>query len=223
METRNIQTAERQTVFNAFAGNAGGDPLTQKRLDALLALNAATAREKSLFASEQTRVEAASMQNPLMTKQAFAYFGLLLGVFPPAAIFTRVLVDAGNLRERGFWILGVLAIINLITAVVGYFSGKLIGMMIGELEKTSWTKMLLALPFIGILWGILAGGAGGVIVFIFGAVFGAMLGAAVGSVAVPVFTIFHRLLKRGDAIEQKHFLPFAFGVAFIISAFILGL
>lgn len=83
--------------------------------------------------------------------------------------------------------------------------------------------MLLALPFVGILWGILAGGAGGIIIFVVGAVFGAMLGAAVGSVALPVFAIFHRLLKTGEFIDRRQFLPLAFGITLIISAFILGL
>jgi hypothetical protein len=70
---------------------------------------------------------------------------------------------------------------------------------------------------------MMAGGAGGIIIFGVGAFFGAMVGSLVGSVALPFFSIFHRLLKRGDKIESKHFLPLAFGIAFIISAFFLGL
>ena len=116
-----------------------------------------------------------------------------------------------------------MAVINLISAVVGYFSGKFIGKTVGELEKASWMKMLFVLPFIGIVWGILAGGAGGIIVFIVGALFGASLGAMVGSVALPIFTIFHRLLKKGDVIDGKLFFPIAFGITLIICAFILGL
>jgi hypothetical protein len=107
--------------------------------------------------------------------------------------------------------------------MVGFFSGRVIGRIAFELEKSSWSYMLSALPFIGMLWGILAGGAGGVIIFVVGAFFGAALGAAVGSVALPAFTVFHRLLKRGDELDRKHFLPIAFGITFIISAFILGL
>jgi len=161
--------------------------------------------------------------NLLSVKQAFAYFGLLLGAIPPAAIFTRFLINGGNFRGEDVWILGVVAIINLISATVGYFSGRLVGKIVFELEKQPWIYMLLALPFIGILWGILAGGAGGVIVFGIGALVGAMFGAAVGAAALPIFTIFHRLLKRGDKIDRRQFLPLAFGVTFIICAFILGL
>ena len=162
------------------------------------------------------------MDDPLSVEKTFAYFGLLLGVFPPLAMFIKFFSEKGIFRGEDVWIIGVVAIINLISAIVGYFSGKLVGKIAFELEKTSWTKMLLILPFIGIFWGILAGGAGGVIVFVVGAVFGAILGAMVGAVALPVFTLFHRLLKKDDQLDRQHFLPVAFGIALIISAFILG-
>jgi len=175
-----------------------------------------------LFRSEQEKTEASLMENPLSVRQAFAYFGLLLGAFPPAALFTRFFWDAGIFHNEDFWMLGVAAVINLISAVVGYFSGNLIGKIVGELEKQSWVRMIFALPFVGILWGIIAGGAGGIIVFVIGAIFGALLGAAVGAAALPVFTIFHRLLKKGDQIDRRQFLPLAFGVTFIVCAFVLG-
>ena len=223
MEYRNTQTITYQPNFDSTSNYDRDGELTRQRLDALLAVNAATAREKFLYRSEQEKTEAALMRNPLSTKQAYAWFGLLLGTFPPAAIFTRFLIDSRGLSDGDLWILGVIAIVNVISAVVGYFSGKLIGKIVGELEKTSWLPMIFALPFVGILWGILAGGAGGVIIFIIGAFFGALLGSAVGSIALPAFTIFHRLLKKGDMIDRKHFLPLAFGITFIICGFILGL
>lgn len=222
MESARTQTATHRNDFNPFV-NDGGDELTLKRLDTLLNLNAEKSREKAMFRSEREKTEAAMLKNPLTEKQAFAYFGLLLGIFPPAAIFARILTDAGSLHGDDYWMIGVMAIVNLISAIVGYFSGKLIGRIVASLEKSSWTKMLLALPFIGILWGIMAGGAGGIIIFVVGAIFGAMLGAAVGSVALPMFAIFHRLLKTGDVIDRRQFLPLAFGITLIISAFILGL
>ncbi len=223
METAGTQTATRRNNFNPLINGGGNDEMTLQRLDTLLAVNAETAREKAMFRSEREKAEVSAMSNPLTDKQVFAYFGLLLGTFPPAAMFARFFIGEGNFRGDEFWILGVMAIINLISAVVGYFSGKFIGKIVGDLEKASWTKMLLILPFIGIVWGILAGGAGGIIVFVIGAIFGASLGAAVGSVALPIFAIFHRLLKKGEVIETKQFLPLAFGVALVICAFILGL
>ena len=223
METARTQTAPHRNDFNPLMNDGGSDDLTLQRLNSLLALNAETALEKATYRSEREKTEAALMTNPLTDRQAFAYFGLLLGIFPPAAMFTRFVISEGNFRNDDFWLIGVMAIINLISALVGYFSGKFIGKTVGELEKTSWTKMLFVLPFIGIVWGILAGGAGGIIVFIIGALFGASLGAMVGSVALPIFTIFHRLFKKGDVIERKQFMPLAFGVTLIICAFILGL
>ena len=176
-----------------------------------------------MYRSEGEKTEAALMENPLSVEATYAFFGLLLGTFPPLAMFIRFFGEKGIFRGEDFWIVGVFAVINLITATVGYFSGKVVGRIAFELEKSSWSYMLFALPFIGILWGILAGGAGGVIIFVIGAFFGAALGATVGSVALPAFTVFHRLLRRGDELDRKHFLPIAFGITFIISAFILGL
>ncbi len=222
METRRTPYAERQTEFAFASGQFGADELANRRLDVLLAANSQTAREKSVFRTEQEKSAAELMENPWSTAQTFAYFGLLLGVFPPLAMFIKFFSEKGVLRGEDFWIFGVVAIINLISATVGYFSGKMIGRVVVELEKLSWTKMLLISPFVGIVWGILAGGAGGAIVFLIGAIFGAALGAMVGSVALPVFVIFHRWLKKGDSIERKHFLPIGFGIALMIFAFILG-
>ncbi len=223
METARTQTAARRNDFIPFVNGGENDELTLTKLDALLAANAETARDKILFRSERDRTEASLMQHPLNDRQVFAYFGLLLGTFPPVAIFAKVFVADGVLRGGDFWMLGVLAIVNLISAVVGFFSGKFVGKIVGELENSSWTKMLLALPFVGILWGILAGGAGGIIIFVIGALFGATAGAAVGGVALPAFAILHRLLKKGDVIDGRHFLPLAFGITLIICAFIFGL
>ncbi len=222
MESAGTKTITRSTEFNSFSSNTSDDSLTQKRLDKLLAANLEIAREKMLFRSEKERMEAALMKSPLSDEQVFAYFGLLLGIFPPVAIFARFFMNAGNFRGEDFWILGVVAVVNLISAVVGYFLGKVVGKIVGELEKLSWSKMLLILPLIGFLWGALAGGAGGIIIFFIGAIVGAMFGAAVGSLVLPAFTIFHRLMKCGDRLELKHFLPLSFGITFIVCAFILG-
>jgi hypothetical protein len=224
MEIRNTKTFTSQAKFDPFESFDRSDEPTRQRLNTLLTLNAETASKKSLYASEREKIEAELMKNPLSTEQTFAYFGLLLGTFPPAAIAARFILERkAFVVNEDFWFLGVFAIVNLISAVVGYFSGKLTGKIVRESEKASWTKMIVLLPFIGILWGMLAGGAGGIIIFVIGAVFGAIIGAAVGSVALPAFAIFHRLMKKGDKIDRKHFLPIAFGITFVISAFILGL
>ena len=223
MESRNTNTIARQTNLFPYPGYESDSALAQKRLEALLAINAEIAREKSLFGSEQEKLIAATIKNPMSAAQTFAYFGLLLGTIPPLAIFIKFFSERGIFRGEDFWVLGVVAIINMMTAIVGYFSGKIVGKIVGELEKLSWSYMMFSLPFIGLLWGILTGGAGGVIVFVVGAFFGAAIGAMVGSVALPAFALLHRLLKTGDQFDRRHFLPAALGVTLIISAFILGL
>lgn len=159
------------------------------------------------------------MRNPLSIEETYSYFGLMLGAFPPAAMFIRAALEG---RLAG-WVVGVMLVVNLISSVVGYFSGKVIARNIRFLENTSWSLMILALPFLGLLWGILAGAAGGVVIFFVGAFFGGILGGLVGAAALPLFTVLHRLVKKGESIERKHFLPLAFGVTFMICGFILGL
>lgn len=172
-----------------------------------------------MYYSEREKLEAEAMKNPLSLEKTFSYFGLILGTFPPVAMFIRFAID-GHLEG---WIFGVMLIINLISSVVGFFSGKVIAKAIRYFENLNWTTMIFALPFLGLLWGIVSGGAGGIIVFVIGAFFGAIFGGIVGSIALPAFTILHRSLKKGEMIELKHFLPIAFGITSIICGFILGL
>ena len=223
MEFRPTITAERSSNLAEIADYQSENELVRQRLDFFLVANAETERQKKMFRSDREKLEAELMKTPLTIEKTFAYFGLLLGTFPPAAFFVKFAVDARIWQSDGAWILGVLFIVNLISAVVGYFSGKYIAASVREMEKYSWQMMLLAAPFVGMLWGIVAGGAAGVVIFLFGAIFGALLGALVGGAALPVFTVFHRLLKKGEMIELKHFLPLAFGVTLTICSFILGI
>ncbi len=222
MDARNTQTANRQSNLDEIASYQQDSEIVRQRLDCLLAVNAETARQKAMFQSDKEKLEADLMKSPLNTEKTYAYFGLLLGTFPPAAFFTKFAIDSRIALGEEAWIFGILFIVNLISAVVGYFSGKLIAKSVREVEKYSWWAMFLVLPFVGMFWGMMAGGAGGAIIFIFGAFFGAILGALVGGIALPTFTVFHRLLKRGDVIELQHFLPLAFGITFAICSFIIG-
>ncbi len=214
-----MDNSRTQTIISRpNTASLADDDGSQKRLNAILAANAKIVSEKALYQNYREEFEASLMKNPLSAEKAFAYFGLLLGLFPPAAIFLKMYNP--NV-EPGIVVLFVF--VNLVCAATGYFSGNLIGKMVLKAESYSWNKMLLMLPLIGVLWGIIAGGIGGMFIFVIGAFFGAITAAIVGSIAFPAFTIFHRLLKRGEMIELKHFLPLAFGVALTVSAFILGL
>lgn len=226
MEYKPTQTATRPTNFGPFNfGNETEDRHVQTRLNSLLAANAEIEREQQTFRDEQEKFEAELMKSPLSTETSIAYLGAMLGLFPPFAIFSRFIFEKfrypGNSDD--FWVIPLLLFVNLVCVTVGYFSGKLIGKIVRDLEKASWTKMLLAMPFIGILWGLMTGAAGGVFIFVIGAFFGAVIAGAIGGLTLPAYSIFHRLLKKGDKIEEKHFFPIALGVTGIITAFILGL
>lgn len=200
------------------------DPeMTRARLDALLQANAAVELAHTQRVSRQDQLLAETMTSPLPVQKTFAYFGLLLGTFPPATLFLRYAVDSQLFSSDELWLIPLLAIVNMTSAIVGYFTGKYVGTIVGKLENSTWPAMILLLPFVGLLWGIAAGGAGGFIIFIIGAVFGAAVGGAVGAAALPLFVVTHRLLKRDEMIEMKHFLPLAFGITLTICSFILGL
>ena len=221
MDFGNTSTISRKPDLTYAESQFAFDEPTGKRLEILLKANAETARRKKTYRSEQEKFESELMKRPLSSEKAFSYFGLMLGIFPPALFFTRFVMD-GHMHWDGVWFIGILMIVNVVSAVVGFFSGKWIARLVASAEKLSWIQMILLLPFIGFLWGAIAGGAGGFIIFVFGAVFGAVLGGLVGAVALPFFAILHRLLKRGDLIELKHFLPIAFAITFSICSFILG-
>lgn len=221
METQGRPTITCEPKTFEFRGDVSNSDDTQARIDALLKANAEFEREKSLYRNERERFEAASMKNPLSTQKAVSYFGAMLGLFPPCAIFSKIIFDKPGNTEIGMIFLFVL--VNIVCTVAGYFSGKLIGKWLTSIEKLSWGKMLLAVPLLGILWGIMTGAAGGVFIFVIGAFFGAFIAAMVGGAALPAFAILHRLMKRGEVIEEKHFFPIALGITSIITALILGL
>jgi len=193
------------------------DEISRRRLDMLLIANAEIARQKTIFRSETERVEAESMNHPLGFEKTFAYFGFLLGMLPPASLFFRF---ASVKVHPGIFVL--LIFVNLVTAVVGYFSGQIVGRLVRGLEKSTPTRIALLSPLFGFLWGGVCGGIGGIFIFVIGAFFGVFIGGAVGAVALPIFIAFHLLVKSGDMIDRRHFLPIALGVTLTICSFIFG-
>jgi len=198
------------------------DDHTDRNLAILLEANAETARQKTKYRTDKERFEAASMSWPIDTEHALAFLGLMLGIFPPAAMFFGPAIIRGEFNLNELWIVGILLIVNMVSAVVGCVSGRWIGRKVTRAERMSWSRMIVFLPFLGALWGFMAGGAGGFIFFAIGSVFGAIVGGIVGAIALPVFTIFHRILQRGDDIELKHFLPLSLGLTLAICSVILG-
>lgn len=185
-------------------------------------LNAQTVRAKENLKSEFEQFEVDMMKRPLSAEQAFGYFGLMISSIPQLTTLAVILYNLRNDNDQIPFLMFGFAIIT-ITSVVGYFTGKKVGKTVSHLENSSWTKRLLLTPLVGLLWGMITGGAGGLIIYLIGAIFGGIIGGAVGFAALPVFTIFHRLLKKGEFIETKHFLPLAFGIIFILCAFVIGI
>ncbi len=154
-------------------------------------------------------------------RRTYALFGLLLGIFPPAAIFTKMF-GYGFSEGNGLVFL-LLLFMNIICAVTGYWMGVALSRSVEYIERDSWSTMMVLAPVLGMGWGAVTGAAGGFIFFGIGAVFGAYMAMAVGAVAFALFAALHRLVWRGGMIDARHFWPLASGVTLVISALILGL
>ena len=162
------------------------------------------------------------MRYPVSSQKAYGVLGLALGTFPPAAIFTKIFWNA-RIGEESFVLFLLLFAMNLVCAVAGYGMGRVLGKPAFELERSSWTKMLLTTPFLALAWGIVTGAAGGLVFFGFGSLIAPFFAVPIALVAFLAFSFLHRLMERGGMIDRKHLLPLAFGISLTISAFILGL
>lgn len=192
-------------------------------MNQLLALNREIAEYKALYRDDLERRGAEMMSNPVPIEKAFASFGLMLGALPPAAIFLKILTDVSVWRPGMESILGLVLFANITAAIVGSLTGKKVAKVVRYLYTLPLFRSIVVLPFVGMLWGMAAGAAGGAFLFVIGAFFGAAIGGTVGAIALPAFAIFHKIMKRGDLIDMKHFLPISLGLTLVICAFILGL
>ena len=190
----------------------------------LLSVNQWEAQRQRLFRREIEEEEMLLMRHPLPPRKAFGLFGLLLGTFPPAAIFIKLFgygIQAGHrnaLGDTGLWL-----VMNAICAMMGYCMGSALAATIGKLERGSWIKLFLLSPLMGLAWAIPTGAVGGLIIIVIGSIFGAIAATPVGLLAFILFMPLHRLLARGGMIDARHFWPLACGVVMMISALILGL
>ncbi len=176
--------------------------------------------------SRRTMGQLVSLRPALTTEQAFARFGLLLGLFPPAAIFFRMFW--GQMTHPAFqpgWLF-LCVFMNIICVVVGWtMASKLfrqVNVEVNHFERRSWLTTIFASLLLAFVWGIVTGAAGGFIFFGIGAFFGAASAIPVALVGFPAFAILHRLLARGGMIDARHVWPLAFGISGIIAALILS-
>jgi hypothetical protein len=125
---------------------------------------------------------------------------------------------------------------NLVCAGVGYLVGDVLRRNLTHREAgranlptayeaaryIPWRRFLFVLPFLGAFWGLITGGAGGVLCFGFGITIGAIFAMPVGVLGMSAFGVSHRLLQRDGMIELSQLLPVTLGIATAITAFILG-
>ena len=186
------------------------------------------ARRKPWRLSHEER--ALAIRNPLTTEEAYAWFGTLLGLFPPFALFARMLgfaLHEGASRriwteEGGFlWVLFFLAM-NAVCCLVGRKFGARLGRRVGDPRAWTWPKYVFSSLVMAVAWAVVTGAAGGAVALIIGAVFGVVCAVPVALAAFPVFAILHRLLSHGGMIEEHELWPLAFGVPLTIAALILS-
>lgn len=148
----------------------------------------------------------------------FSNFGLMLGIFPPATFFLAFLFKAGSVSP---FIVAMLLLTNLTTALVGRGFGKVVARMVTSAEKRPLGEYGVLAVLIGALWGLVAGGAGGLFIFLVGGFFGAAIGALVGAIALPAFLLPYSTVEQGGSVGLSHFLPMSVGVTSVICAYIL--
>lgn len=170
---------------------------------------------------EREDAEAMRMSLPVSNAEAFAWFGTFLGLFPPAAMFARVL-SRGIRTDGDLAALLFCLVMNVICCVVGRAMGRRLGGRVGDPRGRGWGETLLSALLLGLVWALVTGAAGGVIVVGVGAFFGASCALPVALLGFPAFMLLHRLLSRGGMIEEQHLWPLAFGVPSVIAAAILS-
>ena len=163
------------------------------------------------------------MRRPLDRRRAFALFGLLLGLLPPAAIFIKMFGYGLTGNNTSALLFFACLAMNFTCAGVGYAMGAATEKAVKTAETSRWDLMMVLLPVIGMMWGAVTGFAGGLIFVGIGAVFGAVFAIPIGALAFTLFGPLHRLLARGGMIDARHFWPLATGSTALAAALVLGL
>ena len=197
------------------------DRIIEQRLAELLKLNAAIAAEKKAFGTLREQAEISMMSCPIDSRKAFAYFGFMVGLMPPFALLLKIVSETAASRVPVVF-LALLAIAGTATGVVGYATGRLVPAAVSAVSAFGLPNRIAFLSLIGLGWGAVSGAVGGLFLFFIGALFGGVAGGVVGAVSLPVLVGLHSLLRSGDFIELKHFLPIAFAITLSLCAFILG-
>jgi hypothetical protein len=157
----------------------------------------------------------------LSSEEAYAWFGTFLGLFPPFAIFCRILFAERHPSRMSGWLLLFLAM-NAVCCLVGRKMGAYFGRKVGDPRAWSWPVLFICSMLMGTAWAIATGAAGGAIGFGFGAIFGVICAVPVALVGFPAFATLHRAVSRDGMIEERSLWPLVFGIPIIIAALILS-
>ncbi|MGI9107691.1 MAG: hypothetical protein ACR2G4_15745 [Pyrinomonadaceae bacterium] len=191
------------------------------RLNWLARWNAEEQRRARIFRHPREEEQMLLLRSPIPTQEAYALFGMLLGTFPPAAIFYRLFASGLNASEATLVLLPCLPML-IACVVVGKHMGAKVGKTIDEAERETWNVMLVQSLEAGFIWAAATGAAGGALCFLIGALFGLACALPVGLLAFALFTPLHRLTARGGMIDARHFWPLASGIVLAITALILS-
>lgn len=162
------------------------------------------------------------MRHPLDAPNVYAVFGLLLGTFPAAAIFSRIF-RYGLDSSSDSWLMFFLCLmVNLTCGAVGLLMGSTVGASLERVERASWNRMLLVSLWFGAVWGTAVGGVGGTFTGL-GAISGVLHAVPTGMAAFLLFTPLHRLFARGGMMDARYFWPLACGITMTIAALALNL
>ncbi|MDT5295016.1 MAG: hypothetical protein QOJ76_1896 [Acidobacteriota bacterium] len=137
-------------------------------------------RKPACVAGEWRALRSVALSPSLTTEEAYAWFGTFLGLFPPFAIFARILGVAfiGHVQRRLatadgllYWVLFMLTM-NAVCCFVGRRIGASIGRSVGDPRARSWPAYVVLSLLSAVAWGIVTGAAGGAVAFLVGAVAG---------------------------------------------------
>ncbi len=223
MDTRTVITVDTAARPTALAASADArlDQECAARLNWLLRANEQAAQHRRRFRNAREEEEMMLMRHPLSARRAFAFYGMLTGTLPPAAIFYKSFGWANVASET--WLLLICVLMSVACAATGYWFGGVLSQSLADLKRKGWHRALLGALWLGAVWGACAGALGGLVFFGIGAVFGATYGLLGGALAFALFTPLHRLLSRGDMIDARHFWPVACGITAALAALIVNL
>lgn len=178
-------------------------------------------RRGTSFRAAQEERSLAALSPALSTEEAYAWFGTFLGLFPPFAIFCRMLTNGFRDDAALGWGL-LLLTMNAVCCLVGRKFGARLGSRVGDPRAWSWLVLIFCSMLMGTAWGVVTGAAGGAVGFGIGAIPGVICAVPIALAAFPIFATLHRAVSRDGMIEERQLWPLAFGIPVTIAALILS-